>query len=71
MVDYEKGDIVEYARHLAAVNISNPFPVGLVVDVEYLTKSDDFLVHIMWSDADRPQALYQKDCHNRGLRIMN
>ena len=35
---------------------------GLVVDVEYHVKPDDFLIFIMWPEADRPQALFQKDC---------
>ncbi len=65
--DYEKGDVVRYDSRMMHPDLRP----GLIVDVEYHVKSDDFLVYIMWSDTARPQALFQKDCHNRGLRIVN
>ena len=63
MVDYEKGNIVQY-------NHPHVRPHGLIVNVEYSVKSDDFLIFIMWPDGTRPQALFQKDCHARGLRVI-
>ena len=65
--DYERGDVVQY---FDLPQWRNP-GTGLVVDVEYHVKSDDFLIFIMWPDAGRPQALFQKDCHNRGLRVLD
>ena len=64
MRDYEVGDMVQY-------NHPQTRPIGLVIDVEYRIKSDDFLVYIMWPEGTRPQALFQKDCHYRGLRIVD
>ncbi len=64
--DYEKGDVVQYGP-----TYTDHHRPGLVVDVKYHVKTNDFLVYIMWPDATRPQALFQKDCHNRGLRIEN
>lgn len=63
--DYEKGDVVQYGA-----TYFNHNPPGLVVDVEYRVKPDDFLIFIMWPEAGRPQALFQKDCHNRGLKVL-
>jgi len=68
--DYEKGDVVEYSTFPKS-SLWAPREAGLVVDVEYKVKSDDFLVYIMWPNGLRPQALFQKDCHKRGLRIVN
>jgi hypothetical protein len=50
---------------------NNPSSIGLVVDVEYRVKSNDFLIFIMWSDANKPQALFQEDCFKRGLRVLS
>tara|TARA_Y100001970_G_scaffold293453_1_gene440319 strand:+ start:4260 stop:4463 length:204 start_codon:yes stop_codon:yes gene_type:complete len=64
--DYEKGDVVRYGP-----TYTDHHRLGLVVDVEYHVKPDDFLIFIMWPAADRPQALFQKDCHNRGLKVLD
>ena len=66
MRDYEKGNMVQY--HPGG---NNPSSIGLVVDVEYRVKSNDFLIFIMWSDANKPQALFQEDCFKRGLRVLS
>ena len=74
MLDYEKGDIVQYSSTSNYLFDPSRAPIGLVIDVEYLTKPDDFLVYILWSDSDppgRPQSLYQKDCHQRDIRVLN
>ena len=73
MFNYEKGDVVKYGSSMGEWlnNLSASGPVGLIVDVEYHVKPDDFLIFIMWSDANRPQALFQKDCHDRGLRVLD
>jgi hypothetical protein len=70
MLDYEKGDLVHYASRIDRTS----HITGLVIDVEYLTKADDFLVYILWTDSDppgRPQALHQKSCHKRNLQVLN
>ena len=70
MFDYEKGDLVHYGSD-DFHGQSQSHITGLVIDVEYLTKADDFLVYILWTDSDppgRPQALYQQDCHSRDIR---
>jgi hypothetical protein len=75
--DYEKGDMVRYAQASAKHNgpsfnqRRHHFRPGLVVDAEYHVKSNDFLIFIMWPDAQSPQALFQKDCHNRGLEVIS
>ncbi len=70
--NFEKGDAVQYfdLAHGGIPYREVPH-VGLVVDVEYHVKSDDFLIFIMWPHHNRPQALFQKDCHNRGLRVLD
>ncbi len=71
MLDYEKGDLVQYSSTSNYLFDPSRAPIGLVIDVEYLTKADDFLVYILWTDSDppgRPQALYQQDCHSRDIR---
>ncbi|HIE83850.1 MAG TPA: hypothetical protein EYQ00_08410 [Dehalococcoidia bacterium] len=70
MLDYEKGDLVYYASRIDGTS----HITGLVIDVEYLTKADDFLVYILWANSDspgRPQALYQQDCHSRDIRTLS
>ena len=70
MLDYEKGNLVHYGGRI--IGLDNV--TGLVIDVEYLTKADDFLVYILWTDSDppgRPQALHQKSCHKRNLQVLN
>ncbi len=72
--DFERGDAVQYfdlAHGGLPFQKDNYSKVGLVVDVEYHVKSDDFLVFILWPWDGRPQALFQKDCHNRGLRVLD
>lgn len=64
-VVYEKGNMVQY--HPGG---NNPSSIGLVVDVGYRVKPDDFLIFIMWTDTARPQALFQKDCNSRGLKVL-
>ena len=67
MFDYEVGQVVHYASRIdGTVN-----KTGLIVQIEYQVKADDFLVYIMWDDTSRPQALYQHDCHERNLRMLN
>lgn len=63
---YQKGDVVHYAGILT----KDETTTGLIVDVEYHVKPDDFLIFIMWPDAGRPQALFQKDCYHRGLEVL-
>ena len=70
MRDYEKGDMVQYSTFPQS-SLWAPRETGLVVDVEYHVKSDDFLIFIMWPDAQRPQALFQKDCFKRGLKVLD
>jgi len=70
MFNYEKGDIVHHASRMDGTS----HITGLVVDVEYLTKVDDFLVYILWANSDppgRPQALHQKSCHKRDIQVLN
>ncbi len=71
--DFERGDMVQYGPSMDEWlnNEAPPDIAGLVVNVEYNVKSDDFLIFIMWPDAGRPQALFQKDCHNRGLKVLD
>lgn len=71
--NFEKGDVVQYfdLAHGGIPFQRDNHRTGLVVDVEYHVKSDDFLIFIMWPEADRPQALFQKDCHNRGLKAVD
>ena len=71
--DFEMGDVVQY---FDLVHGGIPFQkdnprTGLVVDIEYHVKPDDFLIFIMWPEGTRPQALFQKDCHNRGLKALD
>jgi hypothetical protein len=71
--DFERGDMVQYfdlAHGGIPFGVDNPV-TGLIVDVEYHVKPDDFLIFIMWPDAGRPQALFQKDCHHRGLKVLD
>ena len=71
--DFERGDMVQYfdlAHGGIPFRKDNP-TTGLIVDVEYHVKPDDFLIFIMWPDASRPQALFQKDCHQRGLKVLD
>lgn len=76
-MNYERGNMVQYTGQYTGLpamlkkDRCRSFPVGLVVDVEYLTKPDDFLVYIMWPNAEKPQALFQRACIERGLRILN
>jgi len=73
--NFERGDAVQYfilddkgeERPAGQVHPGT----GLVVDVEYHVKSDDFLIFILWPFGGRPQALFQKDCHSRGLRVLD
>ena len=53
MFDYEKGDLVHYGSD-DFHGQSQSHITGLVIDVEYLTKADDFLVYILWTDSDPP-----------------
>ena len=71
MRDFVKGDAVQYfdLAH-GGIPYRDAPHVGLVVDVEYHVKSGDYLIFIMWPYQDRPQALFQKDCHNRGLKAL-
>ena len=71
MFDYEKGDLVQYSSMSDYLFDPSQTPIGLVIDVEYRTKANDFLVYILWANSDppgRPQALYQQDCHSRDIR---
>lgn len=70
--NYERGNMVQYGENPQIFRVDNsPFPIGLVVDAEYRVKSDDFLIFIMWPDLNKPQALLQKDCRKRGLKVIN
>lgn len=65
--DFEKGDMVRYTDRPSTPHNGK---IGLIVDVQYHVKPDDFLVFIMWDDASKPQALFQCDCHRRELQVL-